>query len=169
MHNRLGRTEVYRFPAWALVLMPLLALLLQTYLPRWLPRAAALDLPLVITIYFAFNRRSQIAGLLLGAVIGLAQDSLGPGKIGVFGMVKTVIGYLASSLGARIDVENTGTRLLVVFAFYYVHLGLLLLLQRVFLEQAVEWPGLNSLLVGLVTAFSAVLIFKLLDGLRQRE
>ena len=169
MANHLIRTEVYRFPVWAVILMPLLALLLQAFLPRWLPAAAALDLALLVTIYFAFNRRSQVAGLLLGAVIGLVQDSLGAGPIGVFGLVKTVIGYLASSLGVRLDVEHPGTRLLIVFAFYYMHLGLFLVVQRVLLERELELPGLSSLFVALVNAVSAVLIFQLMDRLRERE
>lgn len=165
----LDQREVYRFHGWALALVAVTALLLQALAPLRFPRAAALDLPLLITIYFAFNRRSQVEGLLLGAVIGLAQDSLGPGPIGVFGMVKTVIGYLASSLGVRIDLENQGSRLLLVFGFYYIHMGLFLLLQRVFLERPVELPGWGSLAVALVNAVSAVIIFGLLDRLRQRD
>ncbi len=169
MQNRLEPREVYRFPLWAMVLVPMAALLLQASLPLWLPRASVLDLPLLATVYFASNRRDQTVGLLMGAIIGLAQDSLGPGPIGVFGMVKTVIGYLASSLGARIDVEHPGSRLLIVFGFFYLHLGLFWGLERVLLERAVEFGGLNTLLVALVNSVSAVLIFKLLDRLRQRE
>lgn len=169
MQNRLEPREVYRFPLWAMVLVPMVALLLQASLPLWVPRAAVLDLPLLATVYFASNRRDQTVGLLMGAIIGLAQDSLGPGPIGVFGMVKTVIGYLASSLGARIDVEHPGSRLLIVFVFFYIHLGLFWTLEHVLLERAVEFGGLSSLLVALVNSVSAVLIFKLLDRLRQRE
>ncbi len=152
-----------------MVLVPMVALLLQATVPLWLPRAAILDLPLLVTVYFASNRRDQTVGLLIGAMIGLAQDSLGPGPIGVFGMVKTLIGYLASSLGARLDVENPGSRLLIVFAFFYVHLGLFWVLEHILLERAVELGGLNSLLMALVNSVSAVLIFSLLDRLRQRE
>ncbi len=169
MRNRVELREVYRFPLWAMVLVPMVALLLQATVPLWLPRAAILDLPLLVTVYFASNRRDQTVGLLIGAMIGLAQDSLGPGPIGVFGMVKTLIGYLASSLGARLDVENPGSRLLIVFAFFYVHLGLFWVLEHILLERAVELGGLNSLLMALVNSVSAVLIFSLLDRLRQRE
>lgn len=169
MRNDQERAEFYRFPAWAMVLLPVVALLIQANLPLWIPAATVLDLALLMTIYFACNRRSQIVGLLTGAVIGLAQDSLGGGPIGVYGIVKTVVGYLASSLGARIDVDHPGSRLLIVFGFYYIHLGLFLLLGRVLLEREVELPGLASLAGALVNAVLAVIIFQLMDRLREKE
>lgn len=159
--------EVYRFPLWSAILFPLLAIILQGYLPMWFPASAALDLTLLVTIYFALSRRNQIAGLFVGALIGLAQDSLGDGPIGLFGMVKTIIGYLASSLGARVDTEHPGVRLLVVFGFYYVHLGLFLLLQRVLLEKVIELPGLSSLALALINAILAVILFQLLDRFKK--
>ena len=137
-------------------------------MPLWFPTAAVLSLPLLVTLYFALNHRSQLAGLLVGAAIGLAQDSLGHGPIGLFGMVKTVVGYAASSLSARIDTEHWAIRLVVVFGFYYIHLGLFLLLQHVLLEKAVSMPGPRSLAVALINAILAVLLFQLLDRLKKR-
>ena len=169
MRDLQDKTEVYRFKAWVVILVPLAALSLQAYLPLWLPGAAFLDLAMLATIYFACNRRNQIVGLLLGAAIGLAQDCLGSGPIGIFGIVKTVIGYLASSLGARIDVENPLTRLILIFGFYYVHLGIFYLLQTVLLEKTVPAPSLNGLAVALLNAFAGVILFHLLDLLRERE
>ncbi len=159
--------EVYRFPIWTAVLVPLLAILVQGSLPRWFPATAALDLTLLVTVYFAVSRRSQIAGLMVGALIGLAQDSLSDGPIGLFGMVKTIVGYTASSLGARIDTEHPGIRLLVVFGFYYIHLGLYLLLQRVLLEKATDLPGTRSLAVALINAILAVILFQVLDRFKK--
>ena len=169
MVNSQERTEVYRFKGWVVLLLPVAAIFLETYLPLWVPRAAVMDFGLLATLYFAFGRRNQAAGLLLGAVIGLAQDSLGPGPIGVFGMVKTGIGYAASSLGVRLDTDNPLSRLLLVFAFYYIHMGLFLALERILLERAVELPALGSLAGALVNAIAGVVIFPLLDRLRKRE
>lgn len=145
----------------------LVAILIQGYLPMWFPSTSALDLPLLITIYFALSRRSQIAGLLIGAVIGLAQDSLSHGPIGMYGMTKTIVGYAASSLGARIDTEHPGVRLLAVFGFYYVHVAVYLGLQRVLLEKAILLPGPRSLAIALVHAILAVVIFQFLDRFRK--
>ena len=59
-----------------------------------------------MTIYFALSRRNPSGGLLLGMVIGLAQDSLSHTPIGLYGIAKTLVGFVASSLGSRIDVEH---------------------------------------------------------------
>ena len=59
-----------------------------------------------MTIYFALSRRNPSSGLLLGMVIGLLQDSLSRTPIGLYGIAKTLVGYLSSSIGARIDVEH---------------------------------------------------------------
>ncbi len=162
------RVEAYRFRPWTVILIALLALSLQGHLPLWFPAVEVLDLPLLVTVYFALNRRSQVSGMLVGAAIGLAQDSLGHGPIGLFGIVKTVVGYAASSLSTRFDTEHPGVRLGVVFGFYYIHLGLFLLLQQVLLEKAVSMPGVRSLAVALINAIVAVLLFRLLDRFRKR-
>lgn len=155
--------EVYHFNWLVALAIAVLAILLQGYLPMWIPSTAALDLPLLITIYFSLSRRSQVAGLLIGAIIGLSQDSLSHGPIGMYGMAKTMVGYMASSLGARIDTEHPGIRLIVVFAFYYVHLGFYMLLDRVLLEKTVVMPGVRTVAIAVVNAILAVVIFQFLD------
>ena len=161
------RVEVHRFNPLLIIVASLFAILVQGYLPMWFPTTAALDLPLLVTVYFALSRRSQIAGLLIGAIIGLAQDSLSHGPIGMFGMTKTVVGYAASSLGVRIDSDHAGVRLLAVFGFYYVHAGLFLILQHVLLGKAIQIPGPRSLAVAMVHAILAVVLFQFLDRFRK--
>src|ERR1700688_3732383 len=94
--------EVYRFSIPVTVGVPLIALFLQAFLPRRI--FSIFDLPLLVTIFFAMARRNPISGLFTGAAIGLAQDMLGPYPIGIYGIAKTVVGYGASSLGAKLDV-----------------------------------------------------------------
>ena len=103
------QTEVYRFSIPVTIGVPLLALFLQAFLPRRFPFVSIFDLPLLVTIYFGMARRNPISGLFTGAAIGLVQDMLGPYPIGIYGIAKTVVGYLASSLGVKLDVENAGT------------------------------------------------------------
>jgi len=109
--------EIRRYPSFIYVLVPLAALVLQAWLPRVLGRFAYLDLPLLVTIYFALNRRSAIHGTLLGAVLGMAQDGLTQGAIGVHGIANTVCGFLAASIGIRIVVENNIIRMVLNFLF----------------------------------------------------
>ena len=94
--------EVHKFRAGAIIIATLLALVIQAAFPVHFSKAAILDLPLLVTIYFGLSRRNPSTGLLLGMVIGLLQDSLsGPTiPLGLYGIAKTIIGYLASSIGA---------------------------------------------------------------------
>jgi rod shape-determining protein MreD len=115
------QVEVYRFSAPAAILIPLVALFLQAFLPLRLHFFSLFDLPLLVVIFFAVARRSQVSGMLTGALIGLLQDSLTHQPIGIYGIANTVVGFGASSLGAKLDVENVGARFLVTLFFYAVH------------------------------------------------
>jgi len=69
------QVEVYRFSLPAAILIPLMALFLQAFVPLRLHFFSMFDLPLLVVIFFAVARRSQVAGLLTGSLIGLLQDS----------------------------------------------------------------------------------------------
>jgi rod shape-determining protein MreD len=122
--------EVYRFNLPVAILVPLFAVFLQAFLPIRFPFFAIFDLPLLVTIFFAVARRSQVSGLITGALIGLLQDSLSHQPIGLYGISKTVVGYGASSLGVKLDVENAGTRLLMTFIFCVIHQFVYLVVAR---------------------------------------
>ena len=100
--------EVHKFFPGAIAGVTIAALALQAAFPVYVRRLDFLDLPLLITIYFGLSRRNPSTGLLLGTTIGLLQDSLsGPTvPLGLYGIAKTVVGYLASSIGARLDTEH---------------------------------------------------------------
>jgi rod shape-determining protein MreD len=101
-----SRKDKARFRPLILIVVPLAAILFQVYVPRFLPFLSYLELPLLITVHFALSRREPISSLLYGAVIGLIQDSLSNQKIGMYGIVKTLVGYSAASVGLRLDVDN---------------------------------------------------------------
>ena len=63
--------EAQRYPLLMYALVPLVALVLQAWLPRLLRGHVWFDLPLLVTIYFALGRRSPIQGMMTGAVLGL--------------------------------------------------------------------------------------------------
>ena len=159
--------EVYRFGPVISVLVPLLALLIQAFVPVKFRSLAIFDLPLLVTIFFAVARRSQVAGMMTGALIGLVQDALTHQAIGLYGIAKTVVGYGASSLGVRIDVENPGTRLLVTGGFYLVPQGVYFLVARNVLGVAVEWLWARTLLAALLNGVVAIVLFGVLDRLKQ--
>lgn len=163
------QVEVYRFSIPVTIGVPLLALFLQAFIPLRFPRFAVyVDLPLLITIFFAMARRSPIAGLLTGAIIGLAQDMLGHNQIGLYGIAKTVVGYGASSLGVKLDVENAGARLLVTLGFYFLHSTIYFAVARYLVNSTQSFSWLHGMLAGLVNGMLGVIVYFLLDRFKQR-
>jgi len=156
--------EEHSFHPAVALLVPLAAILLQAVLPRPIPRLSILDLPLVITIFFAVSRRSPIAGALTGATIGLLQDALTGQPIGVNGLVKTVIGYIVASIGLQVDVEALTTRVVMNFLFSLLNSVLLFLVVRRLLGLSTEhfvWK--HELLRAALNTVIAIPTFALLD------
>jgi rod shape-determining protein MreD len=144
----------------------LAALLIQSFLPVYFPRMRMLDLPLLITLYFGFSQRNPSSGLLLGMIIGLMQDSLGRSAIGLYGIAKTLVGFLASSFGSRIDVEHPLSRIGLTASFYVFHQLMYTLTQRLLLGQHEAVFTVKLCIAAGVNALVAVLLFPLLDRLR---
>src|ERR1700730_5368163 len=88
-----SRKDKAHFRPLILIFVPLAAILFQVYIPRYLSFLSYLELPLLITVHFALTRREQVSSLFYGAAIGLLQDSLSNQKIGMYGIVKTLVGY----------------------------------------------------------------------------
>jgi rod shape-determining protein MreD len=152
------------------VLVPVAAILLQVLLPRLFAPLAILDLPLVVTLFFAVSRRSPIAGTVTGATIGLLQDALTSQHIGVNGMAKSLIGYAAASLGSQIDVDNMATRAVLTFGFSLLQSALLYLIERRLLGISdIHLLWLHELLRAVVNTAVAIPVFLLLDRWKHQE
>jgi len=163
------QVEVYRFNALTAILVPLIAVFLQAFVPLKLHFFSVFDLPLLVVIFFAVARRSQVSGMLTGAAIGLLQDALTPSlPIGVYGIANTVVGYGASSLGVKIDVENAGSRLLVTLFFYVVHEIVYFTVARGMVGLTLHWSWPHELGSALANALLAVILFAVLDRFKQR-
>ncbi|HVO79916.1 MAG TPA: rod shape-determining protein MreD [Terriglobales bacterium] len=162
------QVEVYRFSIPTAILIPVGAVFLQAFVPLRLPFFSIFDLPLLVVIFFAVARRSQVTGLLTGAAIGLLQDALTHQPIGVYGIAKTVVGYGASSLGVKLDVENAGSRFLVTLFFYIVHEIVYFLVARGLVGLTLQWSWLHELGSALANALLAVALFAALDRFKQR-
>ena len=161
------KIEVYRFSFVAILVASFLALVLQSYLPLHIPSFTVLDLPLLVVIYVALTRRDPVTALLVGAVIGMAQDSLTRGPIGLLGTVKTVIGYVTSSVSVHLDTESAAARFLTICIFYGLHFVLFYLLGAILLGQLMEWDARARFIGTLVNALVGVLLFRVLDRFRK--
>ena len=159
--------EVHKFQSGAVAGVTVVALVLQAFLPIYFHWAKLLELPLLVTLYFGLSRRNPSAGLLLGTVIGLLQDSLSRSPIGLYGIAKTLVGFAASSIGSRLDVEHPLSRFLLAFFFFYFHQGVFALTKRLLLAQHEPFLTLALLLAAAVNAALAVGLFPLLDRLRK--
>jgi len=160
--------EVHKFSMWATIGVPLAALLLQSLLGTRLHFINVFDLPLLVTIFFAVARRNQVTGMMTGMLIGLVQDSLTHHPIGMYGISKTVIGFAASSLGVRVDVENPGSRLIMGFSFYLLHQGIYYAVARNLVNEDIQWAWGHTLGAALANGLLAVVLFAVLDKLKRR-
>jgi len=121
-----------------------------------------------VTIFFAISRRNPITGLGTGCLIGLVQDALTQHPIGVNGIAKTVVGFLASSLGVKIDVEQPGSRFLLIYFFYLLHQLIYFGIMRGLANEPLIWRWGHQLLGALLDSLIGVVLFILLDRFKQR-
>ena len=161
-------TRVTRFRRWGLVAVPLGAILFQVYVPLFFQFFQFLEMPLLVTVYFALMRRDQIGGTFIGASIGLVQDSLSHQPLGMFGIVKTLVGYFAASVGMRFDVDHLAVRFLLGLFFYCFHQFLYWVLARALLGQQVPFDVQQMFFVGLLNAAVGISLFHFLDKLKER-
>jgi rod shape-determining protein MreD len=87
--------------------------------------------------------------------------------LGLYGIAKTIIGYLASSIGARLDTEHPAARFALTILFFGVHQGILALERRILLAQPEVWFTLQLGVAALINAAVGMFLFALLDRLRK--
>jgi rod shape-determining protein MreD len=161
--------EIRRYPTYLYVLVPLIALVLQAWLPRLLGRFAFMDLPLLVTVYFALNRRSPIHGTILGAILGMGQDGLTQGAIGIHGIALTVVGFLTASIGIRIVVENNLIRMVMNFVLTLLSSVIVFFVITVLL--GLEWHSnwLDEVFRAVGNAGIGLVLFPFLDRTQVRD
>ena len=148
------------------------ALALQTTLARFLVGgSAAVDFVLVAVVGVALST-GPVGGMLAGSAAGLIQDALGTGVIGIGGLAKSVVGFLAGAIGQQFIVTAALPRLVMFVAATLVHaalfMGLYLALDlREFPSpwKAVTSQALGNALVGIV----AFAIIESVPGILERR
>jgi rod shape-determining protein MreD len=148
------------------------ALALQTTLASLVIRGmAALDLVLIVVVYIALSF-GPVTGLLVGSAAGLVQDALSSGIIGIGGLAKTVVGFIAGVLGTQFIVTAPLSRFVVFVLATIVHsavfMGLYTMLDvRQFPDPyaAVMSQAVGNGFVGVVGAQ----LIELLPGARERR
>jgi rod shape-determining protein MreD len=110
------------------------ALAVQTTLGRFAMRGpVAVDVVLVAVVSVALSY-GPVVGLLAGTAAGLVQDALVAGSIvGIGGLAKTIVGFLAGIIGSQFIVSQPLPRFVVFFGATVLHavvfMGLYILLD----------------------------------------
>jgi rod shape-determining protein MreD len=148
------------------------ALALQTTLASLVIRGtAALDLVLIVVVYLALIS-GPVTGLLLGSAAGLVQDALSSGIIGIGGLAKTVVGFVAGVLGTQFIVTAPLSRFVVFVLATVLHASVFMGLYTLLgLRQFDDpWGAVISQAVG--NGFLGVVgaqLIELLPGLWDRR
>jgi rod shape-determining protein MreD len=148
---------------WATILV---ALLLQTFLPLKIPLAGLMDFPLLVTVYFTLVRQNKIFGIALGTGLGLMQDALSHGYVGMFGMAKALVGYLAAFAAIRFNVESLFARSVVTASLILLHNLCMAGLQHALLDSPPAFMALDLASAVLVNVALSLIVFPVLDRFR---
>jgi len=146
--------------AWILLAIPI-AVAAQTTVNRWFP-GGVVDLPLVAVVSCAVIW-GRVTGMLAGSLAGVLQDAMSGGIIGMAGLSKTVVGFLAGIASTQFIVAHALSRFVVFFLSTVIDGALFMGLY--------EWLGLRHFgspvttvaLQGVTNAVVGVLAFKLAE------
>ena len=148
------------------------ALALQTTLGSLVIRGtAALDLVLIVVVYLALIT-GPVTGLLLGSAAGLVQDSLSSGIIGIGGLAKTVVGFVAGVLGTQFIVTAPLSRFVVFVLATVLHAGVFMGLYTLLGLRQFDDPWAAVITQAVGNGFLGVVgaqLVELLPGLRDRR
>jgi rod shape-determining protein MreD len=149
--------------AAGVILAIVLALALQTTLARFVIRGTvAVDLVLVVVVYVALTS-GPVTGLLSGALAGLVQDALSSGVVGIGGLAKTIVGFLAGIVGTQFIVVQPLPRFVVFVSATLLHalvfIGLSVLLDL--RELGTPYAAVTGQAVG--NALAGVIAFQLVE------
>jgi rod shape-determining protein MreD len=133
--------------------------------------SAAVDLVLVAVVAVALTI-GPVGGMLAGSAAGLIQDALSSGVIGIGGLAKTIVGFLAGAFGQQFIVTAALPRLVIFVAATLLHGAVFMALYSVLGLRAFPAPwkplaaqALGNALVGIV-AFG---IIESLPGIVERR
>ena len=142
-----------------------MTLAMQTTMDRFLAgRTIAIDLVLVSIVYVALTR-GPVGGLLTGCFAGLIQDALTSGVIGIGGIAKTIVGFLAGAIGQQFIITAAVPRMVMFVAATALHaaifMGLYQAIGRGSFQASVATVGVQAL----ANAVVGMLAFIVIEGL----
>ncbi len=140
-----------------------LALAAQTTLAGYVFRSSTpIDLVLIAVVYVAI-KSGPVTGLMAGTVAGLIQDALSGGILGIGGLSKTVVAFLAGVLGTQFIVTAPLPRFLIVLVATALHAAIFMGLYS--LLDLRQFPSGYSSILGQAfgNAFVGVVAFQMVE------
>jgi rod shape-determining protein MreD len=138
----------------------IVALALQTTVVPFLWAGKShLDLVLVVVVYAALQF-GPTTGLFTGALAGMAQDALSGGVIGVGGLAKTIVGFLAGVIGSQFIVTNSLPRFVVLLLGAALNAICVLGLYAVIDKRGLSIPWRAAWPQMLLTAFVGIILIQ---------
>lgn len=148
------------------------ALALQTTLAGVVIRGtSAVDLVLIVVVYLSLNS-GPVGGVVVGTIAGLLQDSLTLGVLGIGGLAKTLVGFLAGFLGSQFIVTAPLPRFIVFVLATIVHAAVFMGLYSLLDLRQFSPPYTAVLSQAAVNGILGVVlaqVVELLPGLRERR
>jgi rod shape-determining protein MreD len=145
-----------------IILSILIAILLYTTLGKIFPPLIYLfNFFSLVIIYFAI-KKEEVFGACLGAACGLIQDSLSLGVFGVYGLAKTVTGYLAGYLSKKIDLLSAFRSFVFILVLVSIEFILWMLLYSFVFSEKISIGKCILLFQPLATALLGSFIFSIL-------
>lgn len=139
------------------------ALLLQTTVARFVfGGPVPIDFVLVVVVY-AGLKGGPVPGLLTGTVGGLMQDALSSGVVGIGGLAKTVVGFLAGIVGTQFIVAHSAPRFVVFALATVLHAALLVGTYELLGLRDFGLPGTALAVAALGNAVVGVVAFQLAE------
>ncbi len=146
--------------AW-IILATAAAVAFQTTIDRWVTRTTV-DLVLVVVVYSALAS-GRIPGMLTGSFAGLVQDAMSGGVIGMAGLSKTVVGFLAGIVGTQFIVAHTFSRFVVFVLATVVNAALFMGMYELLGLRHFGTPWAAVAGQALANALLGVLVFKVVE------
>ena len=137
---------------------------IQGVIPRFWDGFKYIDLTLILTVYLSLKRK-PLQGMLVGMGAGLAYDALTGGQLlGASGFVKTIIGFILSSINVHFAIDRKLMRLFVLVLASIGNVLLFIGLYLVFGDQSplplsstpseiaklTAWQAAGNLILGFV-------------------
>ena len=124
--------------------------------------SSAIDLVLIVVVFVAI-KSGPVTGLMAGTVAGLIQDALSSGVLGIGGLAKTIVGFLAGVLGTQFIVTAPLPRFLLLLMATALHAAIFMGLYT--LLNLRQFPSPYPLVVGQAVgnAFVGVILFQVIE------